>query len=160
MRVEDVIKNVQKAKLLEHSNDEISATLARMGKGKFTLKETFGLSVLGVDKKDMQDMALCAKQVADADFGGDAKTAINFMNQFGNTALAKLDFNQMVHDGAAHQLVVLAKTDPDQFQKIISGSYPDVQSLDKALGVEPAPKVASAAPRLQPRAPANANALG
>jgi hypothetical protein len=153
MLVKDVIKNVQDAKLLNHTDDEINATLARMGKGKFTLKEKFGLAVLGVDTKDMQDMANCAKQVADADFGGDPKAAINFMNQLGNSGLAKLDFNQMVHNGTAHQLIAMSKTDPAQFQRVINGNYPDVKSLDQAIGT-PAPKVASAAPQLRPAAPA------
>ena len=134
MQVSQVWSNVDKAGLMGHNNDDINANLVRMGKGKFTLKEKFELAVIGVSTKDMQDMALCAKQVVDQDFAGDAKKALTFMRDMNSTNIAHLDFNDMVHQGAAHRLIALRESNPGEFGNVIKANYTNVAELNTALG--------------------------
>lgn len=135
MQICDVCKNVEKAGLAKHPNDEINTTLVRMGRGKFSLTEKFELAVVGVKPQEMQDMALCAKQVVDQDFKGDAVKALAFMQQMNNTGISRLDFNTMVHQGTAHRLIALSESDPAAFNKVVSEKYTDIAQLNAALGV-------------------------
>lgn len=134
MKVDDVCATVQKAGFDKKQNAEINATLDRMAKGKFSFTEKFEMGVAGVKGSDMQALAQGAKQIVDNDFRGDARAALAFMKDVQHTGIGKLDFTQIVASGTAHRLIELQKSNPDGFKHLCGGQYPDLASLNRAMG--------------------------
>jgi hypothetical protein len=157
MKVRDMWDKIVKAGMPDKSNQEITANLARMAAGKFSLKENFQMALIGTNGHEMQQVAIGAQQIIANDFKGDPKQALAFFNEVQRTGIGHLDFQQLVAGGQADRLAKLRQTDPAGYQRVLAGNYPDPASLGKALGMKladadaaPAPVQASRGPQLTP----------
>ncbi len=145
--IEKVFSTLGGNDALREPNAQLYADLTRVAQGQFTGTENTAMFFFGIDKGSVQRMAVTCKHLTDTEFKGDAHAAMSFLQRVQqNPSMKKLDFNELVNDGAAHRMIQMSRTDPKGFGQVLQGSYLTPASLLARLTPPPGPAATQPAP--------------